>query len=139
MLLVALLSLLISFTGITDHPRLLLPQDEEQLVLQAVEADEGIAKVHQGILEQSEAFLTSSPVIYKKEGKRLLFVSREALKRIFYLSYSYRMTGEERYAARAVQEMLQVCSFADWNPSHFLLGWTRPRKLPINSGRSIFF
>ncbi|MBQ5582366.1 MAG: heparinase, partial [Bacteroidales bacterium] len=120
MLLVALLSLLISFTGITDHPRLLLPQGEEQLVLQAVEADEGIAKVHQGILEQSEAFLTSSPVIYKKEGKRLLFVSREALKRIFYLSYSYRMTGEERYAARAVQEMLQVCSFADWNPSHFL-------------------
>ena len=75
MLLAALLSLLISFTGITDHPRLLLPEGEEQLVLQAVEADEAIAKVHQGILEQSEAFLTTSPVIYKKEGKTSIMVS----------------------------------------------------------------
>lgn len=88
--------------------------------MQAVESDAGVANVHKGILEQSEVYLSAKPVIYQKEGKRLLFVSREALKRIFFLSYSYRMTGEEKYAARAVQEMLQVCAFADWNPSHFL-------------------
>ncbi len=120
MLLATLLSLLLTFTGVAEHPRLLLPKGEEQSVLKVVQADEAIARVHQGILEQSEVFLECSPVIYEKEGKRLLFVSREAMKRIFYLSYAYRMTGEERYAARAVQEMLQVCGFSDWNPSHFL-------------------
>lgn len=54
------------------------------------------------------------------EGKRLLGVSRLALKRIFYLSYAYRMTKEEKYAYRATQEMLSVSRFPDWNPSHFL-------------------
>ncbi len=54
------------------------------------------------------------------EGKRLLSVSRLVLKRIFYLSYAYRMTKEEKYAYRATQEMLSVSRFPDWNPSHFL-------------------
>ncbi len=32
----------------------------------------------------------------------------------------YQVTGEKVYADRAVQEMLAVAAFADWNPSHFL-------------------
>jgi len=55
-----------------------------------------------------------------KEGKRLLAISRIALKRIYYLSYAYRMTGERKYALRAEQEMLAVSRFTDWNPTHFL-------------------
>ena len=53
-------------------------------------------------------------------GRRLLHVSREALKRIFYLSTVYRMEGDRKYSDRAVKEMLAVCRFSDWNPSHFL-------------------
>ena len=30
------------------------------------------------------------------------------------------MTGEDKYRLRAEQEMVSVCSFGDWNPSHFL-------------------
>ena len=55
-----------------------------------------------------------------KEGKRLLAISRIALKRIYYLSYAYRMTGDKKYAHRAEQEMLAVSRFTDWNPTHFL-------------------
>lgn len=55
-----------------------------------------------------------------KEGKRLLAISRIALKRIYYLSYVYRMTGDKKYAHRAEQEMLAVSRFTDWNPTHFL-------------------
>ena len=53
-------------------------------------------------------------------GRRLLDKSREALKRIFYLSYAWRMTSDVKYLERAEEEMLAVSSFTDWNPSHFL-------------------
>ncbi len=50
----------------------------------------------------------------------MLAVSREALTRIYFLSYAWRMTGDDRYARRAEREMLNVCAFPDWNSSHFL-------------------
>ena len=61
-------------------------------------------------------------VQYQKDrsGKRILEVSREALSRIFYAAYAYRCCGEEGYLRSAEREMLAVCRFPDWNPSHFL-------------------
>ena len=53
-------------------------------------------------------------------GRRLLGTSRELLKRVFYLSYSYRMTGNEKFLKKAVEELVAVSWFSDWNPSHFL-------------------
>ena len=55
-----------------------------------------------------------------KIGRRLLSVSRENLRRIFILSYAYRMTGKSEFLKRAESEMLKAASFSDWNPSHFL-------------------
>jgi hypothetical protein len=57
---------------------------------------------------------------YRKIGPRLLSVSRECLRRIYALALAYRWTGEEKYAGKAVDNMLSVCAFNDWNPSHFL-------------------
>ena len=79
-----------------------------------------LLKVHKRILEESDEILIQQMAERVMEGKRLLSVSRLALKRIFYLSYAYRMTKEEKYAYRATQEMLSVSRFPDWNPSHFL-------------------
>ena len=65
-----------------------------------------LATVHQRIMELCDRTLTEPPVERIKEGKRLLAISRIALKRIYYLSYAYRMTGDKKYAHRAEQEML---------------------------------
>ncbi|ULT41117.1 hypothetical protein KRR40_41560 [Niabella defluvii] len=46
----------------------------------------------------SAGLLTQQPLAFQKEGKRLLAVSRKALTRLFYLSYSFRMTGNSEYA-----------------------------------------
>jgi len=65
--------------------------------------------------------MLSSPVVERQlEGRRLLGVSREALRRIFYLSYAYRMSGQDKYFQKAEKEMLAIAAFSDWNPSHFL-------------------
>lgn len=83
-----------------------------------------MATVHQRIMELCDRTLTEPPVERIKEGKRLLAISRIALKRIYYLSYAYRMTGDQKYALRAEQEMLAVSHFTDWNPTHLWM-WVR--------------
>jgi len=64
--------------------------------------------------------LTLPPNERKMIGKRLLRTSNENLRRIFFLSYAYRMSGQHKYFKRAEAEMLKAASFSDWNPSHFL-------------------
>ena len=102
------------------HPRILLLEGEEQQIRNLIDSDETWKKMHLAILEKSTDLL-GDPVLERiMVGRRLLSTSREALKRIFFLSYSYRMTGDERYLQRADEEILAVSRFDDWNPSHFL-------------------
>lgn len=105
---------------IADHPRLLLKAGEETQIMAMIAEDEAMAHVHRGIITECDGMLTKPVLERVMEGKRLLHTSREALKRIFWLSYSYRITGNEAYADRAIDEMIAVCAFKDWNPSHFL-------------------
>ncbi|WP_161554570.1 heparinase II/III domain-containing protein [Sinomicrobium soli] len=105
---------------VPPHPRLLLGDAEIPGMKTSVQNSDALAKMHRYILEKSTAMLGQAPVTYKKEGKRLLAVSRLALTRIFFLSYAYRMTGDTGYLQRAEKELLAVSAFDDWNPSHFL-------------------
>jgi len=102
------------------HPRILLREGEEELVREAVVSDPYVAAADSMIMEYADSILEAPVLRRVMEGKRLLGTSREALKRIFYLLYAYRIHGGDAYAGRAVGEMLNVCTFADWNPSHFL-------------------
>lgn len=109
-----------NYNEVTAHPRLLLTEGGEESVKLSIAENPSLANIHTRILDTCNMILSEAPVTYVKEGKRLLAVSRIALKRIFYLSYAYRMTGKPNYAQRAEEEMLAVSRFSDWNPSHFL-------------------
>ncbi|MBR6211759.1 MAG: heparinase II/III family protein [Bacteroidales bacterium] len=98
------------------HPRLLLPEGKEP----RIEAGGLLARPDSVIRAFSDSVLGLPPVERVMVGRRLLHTSREALKRIFWLSWTYRVHGGEEYARRAVEEMLAVSSFPDWNPAHFL-------------------
>lgn len=105
---------------IEPHPRLLINESEIEELKAAIEESIELQKMHDYVIGKSDEMLKLEPVHYKKDGKRLLAVSRLALTRIFYLSYSYRMTGKKKYLERAEEELLAVSAFQDWNPSHFL-------------------
>lgn len=109
-----------STTIIHGHPRLLLLQGQEKYILANVSGDKSWKKVHGSIIAYSKEVL-SKPVLERiKIGRRLLDVSRECLRRVFYLAYSYRLTKDDKYFKRAEKELLAVSAFSDWNPSHFL-------------------
>ncbi|MBP5389774.1 MAG: heparinase II/III family protein [Bacteroidales bacterium] len=98
------------------HPRLLMRTGEEP----QVPPESLFARADSVIVAFSDAVLAKPPVTRDFIGRRLLGTSREALKRIFWLSYTYRVHGGEAYARKAIDEMLAVSAFKDWNPAHFL-------------------
>ncbi|WP_462394094.1 heparinase II/III domain-containing protein [Alistipes indistinctus] len=105
---------------LADHPRLLLPKGTEKKLLKQINRDAVWKEIHTATLGEADRIITLPVNERIKTGMRLLAVSRENLRRIFILSYAYRMTGQEKYLVRAEQEMLKAASFSDWNPSHFL-------------------
>ncbi|CAN5835731.1 hypothetical protein BH24BAC1_BH24BAC1_26480 [soil metagenome] len=102
------------------HPRILLLAGEEVPLKKNVATNPAWQKLHGAILAECNTLLEKAPVERIQVGRRLLAVSRECLRRVFYLSYAYRMTQDLKYLRRAEQELLAVSSFSDWNPSHFL-------------------
>ncbi|MBS1605376.1 MAG: DUF4962 domain-containing protein, partial [Bacteroidetes bacterium] len=102
------------------HPRILLLKGEEEAIKRAVAGDKLWGKMQQAIIDESDRIIGLPPVEHVKIGRRLLDKSREALRRIFFLSYAYRTTHDARYFQRAEKEMLHIAAFTDWNPPHFL-------------------
>ncbi len=61
------------------------------------------------------------PLLERKlDGRRLLGVSREFIRRVLQWAFAFRATGDAAFLDRARREMLAVSAFADWNPSHYL-------------------
>lgn len=104
----------------SPHPRILLPEAGLKQMQKDIASDEVWRVLHERTLSACTQLLESSPLQRVVEGRRMLNTSREALYRLFMLSYAYRTTGDRVYSARAEKELLAVSRFSDWNPSHFL-------------------
>ena len=109
-----------NYSLVKNHPRLLMLADEEESIKKVLVDNDFMKESHEYVINQCKIIVNLDKLTYKKDGKRLLAVSREALRRIFYLSYGYRMTGSQLYLIKAKAELNAVCDFADWNPSHYL-------------------
>lgn len=103
-----------------SHPRLFLLKGEEPSVRAAVHSNEILSRVHSAVIAEADAVIKLPPLERKLTGRRLLSVSRDAIQRIFILSYAFRMTSDEKYASAAEKELLNISSFSDWHPEHFL-------------------
>ena len=102
------------------HPRLLLTKADEAAIRASVKKDAFWQQVDSLLMNAANDALTMPMPQRIVIGRRLLDVSRETLRRVLLLGYAYRMTGDNRYAQRAEQELLTVSAFSDWNPSHYL-------------------
>ncbi|NLL84627.1 MAG: hypothetical protein GX230_10380 [Lentisphaerae bacterium] len=102
-----------------DHPRL-VATPERVAALRAAPPDSPAARFVTVVAEQAEKLLPLPPVTYEKEGRRLLHVSREVLRRITHLGLAWLCSGDPRFVRRAEAEIFAVRDFADWNPSHYL-------------------
>jgi len=104
-----------------EHPRLHLTAERLDMVRKVIKEDPVAAKVYTVIQKSAETSMAKEPCKYEKsDGRRLLPISREVLRRITEWGFLYRLTGEQKYADRAWKELSAVAEFPDWNPAHFL-------------------
>ena len=115
------------FSGLTarNHPRVIYSQGDFDNLKKIVELGENkdVCQLHKHLIKLADnAVKKTTKLEYKKDasGKRILQVSRDALARIVPCAYAYNLTGDKKYLKKAEENILEVCSFEDWNPSHYL-------------------
>ena len=103
-----------------NHPRLMLKNKDLEYLKRLYVRDRILQKCLTDVLKDADNCAEKPMLTYRKIGPRLLSVSRECVRRIYSLGLAYRWTSEEKYAEKAAENLLTVCAFKDWNPSHFL-------------------
>jgi len=105
-----------------SHPRLLFHDSEMVAIRKAVVSGPFVAAWYKQQLAVGEKLLATPPDVYVIEGPEhtLLATARDLEGRIFTLAGLYRISGDRRFADRAIQEMLAAAAFPDWYPTHFL-------------------
>ncbi|MDP6635121.1 MAG: DUF4962 domain-containing protein [Phycisphaerae bacterium] len=102
------------------RPRLMLKDADLQKLKTRCKSDPILQKCVADVIKSADSCLRKRPLVHKKIGPRLLHVSRDCLRRTYSLALAWRWTGDKKYADKAVENILTVCAFKDWNPSHFL-------------------
>lgn len=103
-----------------EHPRLFFLKIDEEELKKKIATEKLLTEVHTLVLSESKQIINLPLLERNQVGRRMLHTSREAIRRILFLSYAFRMTGENMYFERAQKEMLNLAAFDDWNPTHFL-------------------
>jgi hypothetical protein len=104
-----------------EHPRLLASPDDFRQLKTRIAGDAKLQAWEASLQKEAEALLTATPSKYEiPDGLRLLETSRRVVNRVYALALQYRLSGEDKYARRAWQELEAAAQFKDWNPRHFL-------------------
>lgn len=103
-----------------QSPRLVLNSTIEKNLKKKLKTDPVIQNMYKAI-QLNAAKIQKQPLLERiKTGRRLLGVSREMLYRINMLGMVYRIEKDPKILQRINEEVVAVCNFSDWNPSHYL-------------------
>lgn len=106
------------------HPRLFIHADEFEAMKKVANGpdDGSIFYYYNKCLIEDIRKNPGETLEFKKDasGRRILQISRAAEKELTRCAWAYRMTGEKEFLDRAEKTLREVCSFPEWNPSHYL-------------------
>ena len=102
------------------HPRLFVSSAAAFTDLAALCRTNREAAALRGLVLRKADAVLDKPVLARETDGRRITTTGLAIGRILDLAMAFRLTGERRYADRAIREMLAIAAFKDWNPSHYL-------------------
>lgn len=103
-----------------SQPRLVLNRSIEKELKQKLKTDPVVQNMYEAI-RLNAAEIRKEPLLERIQiGRRLLSVSRKMLYRMNMLGMVYRIERDPAVLQRINDELVAVCNFSDWNPSHFL-------------------
>ncbi|QYY35076.1 heparinase II/III family protein [Ruficoccus sp. ZRK36] len=104
-----------------EHPRLLLTDQRVEEIRQLAKTDPLVARQIEKLRENAEKYLKEPPLSDAESRAQRLNIARAVLGRILTWGMIYHIDGDERYAERAREELLNACAFTDWAPYQFLV------------------
>ncbi|MBE6984604.1 MAG: hypothetical protein E7434_03115, partial [Ruminococcaceae bacterium] len=103
------------------HPRIMANSDDFNRIRRLIKTNPYMEVWYTRLYDYCVSQLNEPVSEYELTGGyNMLEVSKTASKRILFLSMAYQLSAEQRFAQRAVDEMLAVCAFSDWHPDHYL-------------------
>jgi len=106
------------------HPRLIFTEEKFARIRAEINDPNGdpiYKKLFSLLTTNCNRFLNETPSGYEiRDGIRLMDVVEENSERMYNLAIMYNLTGDEKYARRAYEEMYVSACFVDFNPYHFL-------------------
>lgn len=106
------------------HPRLIMTEEKFAKIRAEINdpnGDEVYKKLFQLLKKNCDKFMEETTSGYEiRDGIRLFNVAVENGDRMLSLALMYNLTGDEKYARRAYEEMYVSSCFVDFNPYHFL-------------------
>ncbi len=99
---------------------MILTPAAETLLRKKLKTDPVVQNVYEAIRLNAQ-HIQQAPLLKREVvGRRLLATSREMLRRANVLAMVYRIDRDTAVLNRLNKEVLAVCGFSDWNPSHYL-------------------
>ncbi len=103
-----------------EMPRLVVDRDIFKNLKKKTKSDPVIQNMYEAI-KLNAVEIRKEPLLERRKiGRRLLSVSREMLYRMNMLGMVYLIDKDVEVLSRINEEVLAVCNFSDWNPSHYL-------------------
>ncbi len=103
-----------------QHPRVLANNDDFSRIRSLIQTDPYMSRWYDTVYSYCIDHLERPTAEYTLSNNKLLGVCRIAGFRIINMAFVYHISGETKFAERAVKEMLAACSFSDWNPYNCL-------------------
>lgn len=104
-----------------QHPRLLVTPERVLELKSLIKTDANAIKWYEKVKEEADSYLTAEKLEYgRTDGVRMLATARIAKMQISNLAFMYLLTDDTKYSDKAIEIALNICSFSDWNPYHFL-------------------
>ncbi|MCG6189740.1 heparinase II/III domain-containing protein [Maribellus maritimus] len=103
-----------------SEPRLVLNSKIRSNLKKKLKSDPVVQNMYKAIKLNAESIYDDPLLERVVVGRRLLSTSREMLWRMNMLGMVYQMENDKKALDRINDEVVAVCHFSDWNPSHFL-------------------
>lgn len=101
------------------HPRVIMTGADFERVKNA--NDSKTATQKSKLISRANSYLNQPKLVYElRDGVRLWYVSMDFMDRVMSLAFAYRISGDERYFDKCVEEMDSISSFPDWHPEHHI-------------------
>ncbi len=99
-------------------PRLVLSKSAKKSLKKKLKTDPVVQAFYQTLKSDADQILEGPLLQREMVGRRMS--AGQTRTRLTTLGMVYYISKEKKYLERINKEVLAVCSFSDWNPSHFL-------------------